>query len=114
MSSGGRTVLITGAEGALGSVVTEKFLSSGRFKTVLATYLKEAPKASHSAEWIRMDITRADSIIQELNDREVDCLVHCAGGFRWSMTEELKDADLDFLFNVNARSSFLLARALLP
>lgn len=118
VNSNGRTVLVTGAEGALGSVVADRFLQSGA--TVIATYLQDP-----AAHWrptgqlvpLRMDITDARSIRQGLASLTlgpVDCWIHCAGGFRFARVEQVTDGDLDFLFNVNARSAFLLARELLP
>lgn len=112
------TVLVTGAEGALGSGVVDRFLASGA--TVIATYL-----AAPSAHWrpsdrlipVRMDVGDPGSVragFKSLADRPVDRWIHCAGGFRFASVENVTDEDLDFLLNVNVRSAFLLARELLP
>ena len=119
MSLSAKNVLITGAEGALGSVVLRKFASAG--VTAIGTYLKaphpEIPE-SERVKWVKMDVTQAKSVqdgIKALAARgiEIDGLVHCAGGFRYLSFEKTSDEDLDFLFNTNLRSAFLLIREVL-
>ncbi len=118
MSQKNQTVLVTGAEGALGSKVAERFLDAGH--TVLATWLREPSpdwKKSERLIPVQMDVTRADSIrsaLQGIAPRTVESWIHCAGGFRFARTEQVTDADLDFLLNINFKSAFLLARELLP
>lgn len=110
-----RHVLVTGAVGALGSAVAARFVAEG--VQVTGAYLgPAAPPARAGMRWVAMDLTRSDSIAAALGDLKdpVDSLVHCAGGFRWVTTEKFTDEDLDFLLDTNLKSSFLLARALLP
>lgn len=66
--------------------------------------------------WLVVDVADARSVRSQVGPvaGEIHALVHCAGGFRHGPLEDLSDADLDFLINVNLRSSLLLVRALLP
>ena len=111
--------LVTGAEGALGSEVIAALLESGA-KRVYATYLHAEPRhlstlQGHSAvEWLQVDVTHSDSVKRVIAPLQVDGLVHCAGGFRYSTVEEVTDGDLDLLLSLNLKSAFLLARALVP
>lgn len=116
------TVLITGAEGALGREVVRAFLHNG-VKKIYATHLKPlaaatedavSPHGNQSVEWIQADVTNTASVKSAISGLAADALVHCAGGFRYSNIESVSDEDLDLLLNLNLRSAFLLARALVP
>lgn len=110
----GKTVLVTGATGALGSVVVATLAGAGW--KVIGTYFAEpkAPKSEPGVEWLKMDVTNSHSVHDSLRGHEVDALVHCAGAFRFVMTDQVQDQDLDFLITLNLKSSFLMARELLP
>lgn len=116
-----KRVLVTGAQGALGSWVVDKYLSAGC--KVFATYFtqsKDVPAARESLEWIHVDLTDARWVRTTFAEQEekgqssYDAWIHCAGGFRFSTVEQTTDEDLDFLFNLNLRSAFYLARELVP
>lgn len=109
-----KSVLVTGADGALGSVVAGKFRDSGC--RVLATYHARAGKPKPEAnglEWIGVDLSDASSIrAAKLADAGIDALLHCAGGFRFGQVEQASDEDLQFLIDANLKSAILLAREL--
>lgn len=111
-----QTVLITGAEGALGSVVRKRFATAGY--QVIGTYHPGGtpPTSEDSAtRFIKVDLANSATVHQTISSLgDIDVLVHCAGGFRYAQVENTSDDDLDFLFNSNLRSSFLLLRELLP
>jgi len=112
-----KSVLITGAAGALGSVTASRFLQAGC--KVLAVDHPGKTRDLPGAQWIGMDITNPSSVREQILKASqsfgpIDGLVHCAGGFRFSRLDQLSDADLDFLINVNLKSSFYLVRELLP
>ncbi len=83
------SVLVTGATGALGSVVAERFSKAGC----------RVFRASHETAPTQFDF---------------DAWIHCAGGFRFLKTDEAKTDDLGFLIDVNLRSALTLAREVLP
>jgi NAD(P)-dependent dehydrogenase (short-subunit alcohol dehydrogenase family) len=119
-----KKVLVTGAQGALGSEIVEKYLSAGC--KVFGTYFtqsKEVPVARESLEWINVDLTDSRwvrTVFGGLGQggsssaSTYDAWIHCAGGFRFSTVDQLSDEDLDFLLNLNLRSAFYLARELVP
>jgi NAD(P)-dependent dehydrogenase (short-subunit alcohol dehydrogenase family) len=43
-----------------------------------------------------------------------EILVHCAGGFRWSMIDTITAADVDFLIAANLRSTIHLLHEFIP
>lgn len=105
------TVLVTGAEGALGRVVATKFAQAGC--KVIGTH---APRVSLSAlpqlegvRWLAVDLADSVALRGKFNE-PIDAVIHCAGGFRYAKLDETGDADLDFLIDANLRSTCLLLR----
>jgi NAD(P)-dependent dehydrogenase (short-subunit alcohol dehydrogenase family) len=108
-----RTVLITGATGALGSHVLARYQRAGQ--PIVALHHGAAPpQASGDVRWVRADVTDPASVREALRGLDVDQLVHTAGGFRFAHADQTSDADLDFLIDTNLKSAFYLVRALLP
>jgi NAD(P)-dependent dehydrogenase (short-subunit alcohol dehydrogenase family) len=108
-----KNILITGAQGALGGHVTERFLKEGY--DVTGTLLKgEKVRVANQASWVEVDLTRSSSVQSALDGKTYSTLVHCAGGFRFATVADTTDEDLDFLINTNLRSTFYLLRSLLP
>ncbi|MGZ3687291.1 MAG: SDR family NAD(P)-dependent oxidoreductase [Bdellovibrionota bacterium] len=112
MTKNSRSVLVTGADGALGAKVYERFLAAGH--EVHATYHLEKPKSDASVHWHQVDLGDSRAVHSVLGALKIDQLVHCAGGFRFANAEQTSDADLDFLINSNLKSAFYLVRELLP
>lgn len=109
-----KKVLITGAQGALGSQVSARFQKAGY--GVTGTLLKgtEKPKSNPETSWLEMDLADSRSVRAALTGSSYPTLIHCAGGFRFASVAETSDEDLDFLINTNLRSTFYLLRELLP
>jgi NAD(P)-dependent dehydrogenase (short-subunit alcohol dehydrogenase family) len=112
-----RCVLVTGAQGALGGHVARRFQKAG--VKVIGLDHKSDPAVERSLEgvrWLRANLADPAEVKSALAPvaGEVDALVHCAGGFRFSHVAQLTDADFSFLIDANLKSSFHLARELLP
>jgi NAD(P)-dependent dehydrogenase (short-subunit alcohol dehydrogenase family) len=112
-------IVVTGAKGALGSVVVEYFARQGA--TVVGLDLGEhshgllADPDRQDVLWGASDLTRVDDVrrcFQQIDERlgGFDALIHCAGGFRWTTMDEASDEDIDFLIDVNLRSSLYVVR----
>ena len=113
MTAAKKTVLITGATGALGSAVLARYQRAGQ--PIVALHHGEAPgQAAGDVRWVRANVTDPASMHQALQGLSVDQLVHCAGGFRFAHADQTSDQDLDFLLGTNLRSAFYLVRELLP
>jgi NAD(P)-dependent dehydrogenase (short-subunit alcohol dehydrogenase family) len=123
-----RTVLITGATGALGGAVTKRFLDDG-YRVAATWVVKEEAEAlaeqfdekvKERLKLIETDVTDPDSIASSLEDIEagfgpVDVLVHLVGA--WKGGDEVQDHSLktwDQMMDLNLRSAFLCSRAVLP
>ena len=107
-------VLITGANGGLGTAVCQEFLASGaKVIGVALDWKQSAPFITISA-----DVTTeagCDSMVkQALEHGPIDALVHLVGGFAGgSPVAETTDQTWDSMMNVNLRAAFCCIRAAL-
>lgn len=111
-----RTVLITGASGALGRVVAERFRSRGD-----ALALLDQVAFDQSAEYIgRCDLrdpdacnTEVDSILAQLG--RIDVLLNVAGGFEMGEpVYETRRETWQFMFDVNVCTMLHMLEAVVP
>lgn len=122
-----RVVLITGATGEFGPYVARAFAQTGARLSLTARKVAEAEDLAASlgldpdrALPHGVDLTQAGSVaawIDAIRARwaRADVLVNLAGGYRpGKPVHELEDADLDFMLNINFRSTFMACRAVLP
>ena len=115
-----RIVLITGAKGGLGSIVTEAFLAAGDTVVGTSRSIQAADFASPRFVAIASDLTDAASARQlvgciEQRFQQVDTLVHVMGGFSGGKPiAETDDVTWDRMMNLNVRSAFNIFRAVIP
>lgn len=120
----GQTVVITGAAGALGSTVAELFFRAGaNIALVDINFAKLThPRWKHAKNvgLFETDLTDVNSVnnsVSQIIDRfgQIDCLANVAGGFKMGpMVHETPVSDWDFMINLNAKSVFLMCRAVVP
>lgn len=106
-----KKILVTGISGALGSAVAERYSREG--VEVVGLDLRENPNF-HS---FSVDLTSADrvrEVFQKSELQAVEGFVHCAGGFQFQFIDQISDQEIDFLINLNLKSSIYLLRELLP
>ena len=116
-------IVITGAAGALGESMVEHFHERG---LQVVGWDVNAPgegglQADSDREglfWQRVDVTDAAAIEKGLEEVEstlgvVGAVAHLAGGFRWSKIDEIGIEEIDFLVDLNLRSSLYMARAVM-
>ena len=117
MTDGPRTVLVTGARGVLGSAVAAHFREADcRVIGVARSMPKDALSKDGGIEWIGAELSQADEVRGAIAvlGQPADILVHCAGGFRFAMTDDISDDDVDFLIAANLQSALQMVRAVLP
>jgi NAD(P)-dependent dehydrogenase (short-subunit alcohol dehydrogenase family) len=105
-------VLITGANGGLGTAVSAEFLKTGAKVTGVALEWK----GSVAYRTISADVTSAEgceSMVQQaLAEGPLDALVHLVGGFAGgSPLAETSDQIWDGMMNLNVRAAFCAMRA---
>ncbi len=122
-----RVVLITGATGDFGPYVARAFAQSGARLALTARKLEQAQTLAADlalgddrALASVVDVTQAESVAAwvaavQAKWGRVDVLVNVAGGYKpGAPVAEMQEADLDFMFSLNARSAFLTCRAVIP
>lgn len=119
-----KVVLITGPSGGLGQTVTRKFAGAGARLALMERSeeklheacgdLKDAILIGDVDVTVEESVNRAiEMVIKETG--QIDVLVNIAGG--WRGGTPLYETDLyvfDFLMDLNAKSVFLMARAVVP
>jgi len=116
----GKVALITGAKGGLGSFITEAFLAAGTkvvgvSRSIQASDFPHAGSTALQAELSSGEAARkvAGDIMTRFG--RIDVLVHVMGGFAGGTSvAETDDATLDKMLDLNYRSAFFMARAVLP
>jgi len=95
-------------------------------KRVVATCMNEAERTRLVDSAQKAGLTeRVQPVIADLADEAavrrlveqagpVDAAFNAAGGFRWALTTEMDARDFDFLVAANFKSSWLLAKHLVP
>ena len=119
-----QTVIVTGAAGALGSTVAELFFRAGaNLALVDISFQKLAhPRWKHAKNvgLFETDLTDVNSVNNSVaaiikRFSQIDCLANVAGGFKMGPTvHESPVNDWDFMLNMNAKSVFLMCRAVIP
>ena len=115
-----RVVLITGAKGGLGNSVTHAFLDAratviGVSRSIAASDFPHPGFVAMPAELSTGEAARhlADEVIARL--QRIDILVHLVGGFAGGKSvAETDDTTWDRMLDLNVRSAFFIARAVVP
>lgn len=123
----GRVVIVTGAAGNLGNAVTRAFQSAGARLTLVDRaedrLQRLYPDMVDSSDYLladSVDLTSAEAV-QSMVDKtlerfgQIQVLVNTAGGYRaGAPVHETSLETWDFMLNLNARSVFLVSRAVIP
>lgn len=115
-----RVVLITGANGGLGTVVTQRFLATG--DTVIGASRKIAQGDFPGANFmpISADFTKSVEVRSALESiigrfGRLDVLVHVMGGFAGGKSvADIDDATWEQMRDLNLTSAFYVLRAAIP
>jgi NAD(P)-dependent dehydrogenase (short-subunit alcohol dehydrogenase family) len=116
----GKVVLVTGANGGLGTYVTQSFLDAGA--TVIGTSRKIQQSEFNSPGFTAMPAelsTRenARALVDQVVARfgKLDVLAHTVGGFAGGQpVAEIDDATFQRMMEVNLNSTFHILRATIP
>lgn len=122
-----RVVLIIGAAGNLGVSVARTFLKTSahlvlidRTSDHLANLFPELASNPNHLLAHSVDITVPSLVDQTITEtikrfKRIDVLINTAGGYRaGAPLDETPLSDWDFLFNLNARSTFIACHAVIP
>jgi len=106
-----KTVVVTGAAGALGQAVADIFHESGARVIGVDVVPFEATYEVHQADLIDPD--GAKQVVKSVG--VINILANVAGGFTMGdSVADTSDDTWDFMFNLNARTVLNMARAVIP
>lgn len=116
----GKTALVTGANGGLGTYVTKALLEAGFAVVGLAPKIQQAdfdhPNfTALPAQLDSLDAAKkaADTVIARFG--KIDVLAHLVGGFAGGQTvADTDDATFQRMFDMNLNSTFHILRAVIP
>jgi NAD(P)-dependent dehydrogenase (short-subunit alcohol dehydrogenase family) len=116
----GKVVLVTGADGGLGTYVTQAFLDAGA--TVVGTSRKIRPSDFESANFTALaaEISTsagAKSLVDRVVERfgKLDVVAHTVGGFAGGQSiADTDDATFQRMFDLNLNCVFYILRAAVP
>ncbi len=112
-----QVAVITGAAGALGQAVTDAYRNAG---AELALLDRRDRGTIEAALAVQVDLTNEDSVanaVARVVDHygRIDMLINIAGGFAMGpKVHETSLKDWSFMLDLNAKSVFLMSRAVLP
>jgi 3-oxoacyl-[acyl-carrier protein] reductase len=121
----GRVAVVTGAGIGIGRAIARRFAGEGAHVVVGTRTAADGEEtvalirtAGGRAELIRCDVGVREQATQLIRQTEqahgrLDILVHNAGIFPMASLQDLVDADLDAVIDVNLKACFWLARAAL-
>lgn len=115
----GRIVLVTGANGGLGTAITEVFLNSGMQVAGVSRSVGESDFGSPNFHAFAADITQPQptrDVVQKIVGQfgRIDILVHVAGGFAAAKVHETDDVTWNHMRDLNLSSGFYVAREVIP
>ncbi|MBV8514580.1 MAG: SDR family NAD(P)-dependent oxidoreductase [Acidobacteria bacterium] len=115
-----KVVLITGANGGLGTSITRSFLAAGASVTGVSNQIsaREFPQANFTP--VSADLTKTSTVndvVQSVVNREgrLDILIHVLGGFAGGKSiAETDDDTWERMRDLNLSSAFHVMRAAIP
>ena len=122
----GKTAIVTGASGGIGSAVCEKLASlqmnqviTGRKMDVLEKLSAKACSLGAEVMACAGDVTDSafrKSLVQNAVERfgSLDVVINCAGIAQNQHFEEVTEEDYDRIMNLNAKAPYFLCQAALP
>ena len=115
-----QVVLITGAKGGLGTLVTEAFLAEGATVVGSDRNVQDSDFPNPHFSGVAGDLTSSEAA-RDLADRvirrfqRIDALVHVVGGFAGGQSiAETDDATWDQMLTLNLKAAIHILRAVIP
>ena len=122
-----KTVLVTGAAGAIGKGIADGFCKNGATvfitdidKQGLDTAVKEITSAGGRCNGLTADVTKPEQVkavvvaASKTFGGKIDILVNVAGIVGQGKVEDITEAQWDKMFEVNCKGTFLFIKYLVP
>ena len=116
MNLSGKTVLITGAKGGLGTFVTKAFLHAGAYVIGVSRSISDSDFDHESFRAIPAELSTFENARHVVEQAlRIDVLVHLVGGFAGgSSVMETDEGTFNRMLDLNLRSAFHIVQAVLP
>jgi len=116
----GKVALITGAAGGLGAAVTRTFLEAGAKVAGVSRHIQPAAFQHPNFLAVPADLATGEAarqvaarVVAEFG--AIDALIHVMGGFAGGQSvADTDDATMEQMLDLNFRSGFFMARAVIP
>jgi NAD(P)-dependent dehydrogenase (short-subunit alcohol dehydrogenase family) len=114
----GKTIVITGAFGVLGSAVAEAAVAQGAIVAMLDIETRDQALTPANLA-IGVDLTDLDATTRAMQSirgqtGSIDALLNIAGGFAWEKVEEGAIATWERMFALNLKTTLTATKAALP
>lgn len=106
-------ILITGANGTLGTAVSQAFLAAGATVIGVARVWKQPPPFLAVCADVATREGCDEMVQRALEHGPVDALIHLVGGYEGGSVAETSDETWDRMMDVNLRTAFCAMRAAL-
>jgi NAD(P)-dependent dehydrogenase (short-subunit alcohol dehydrogenase family) len=117
-SLGSKIVLVTGANGGLGTTVTEALLAEGATVVGVSRSIKQEDFSHPRFVAMSSDLSAAaaEALVGVITERfgKLDGVVHTVGGYAGAAVTATDEATWKKMFALNVDSAFFLFRAALP
>ena len=116
----GKVVLVTGADGGLGTYVTQTFLDAGATVVGTSRKIRQSDFKSPNFTAIAGEISTrelAETLVDQVVGRfgKIDVLAHTVGGFAGGQpVAETDDETFQRMFDLNLNCGFYILRAAIP
>jgi len=109
-----KVVVVTGANGDLGSVICEAFHNAG--STVIATDVANSKAGEICNAYKKIDITKEESVVQAFDAiisefGSIDILINNAGVSTFEPFEERPEEKIDWVMDVNLKGTFFCIKS---
>ena len=116
----GKIVLVTGANGGLGSYVTQAFLDAGASVVGVSRKIQQADFSSPNFTAMSAEISNREAaakLVEQIVTRfgRIDVLAHTIGGFAGGQSvADTDEATFRQMFDLNLNATFYILRAIIP
>jgi NAD(P)-dependent dehydrogenase (short-subunit alcohol dehydrogenase family) len=116
----GKTVIVTGAKGGLGTFVTQAFLAAGARVAGISRSIQAGDFAHPAFFALPAELSSGDAARKAADEAatrfgRIDVLAHVMGGFAGGQpVAETDDATIERMLDLNYRAAFYMMRAVLP
>jgi NAD(P)-dependent dehydrogenase (short-subunit alcohol dehydrogenase family) len=116
----GKVVLITGANGGLGTFVTRAFLDAGARVMGVSRSISDSDSPNESFSAMAADLSQSDQVRTVVGSviakwGRLDGAIHLAGGFAGGQSvADTDDATFERMLDMNFRSAYRVIRAVIP